>query len=166
MLATDIKKMNRVELEELLILNTKEMTINYDMISDSFANVLGSYIEDDSTFSEELALWRNIFMYFYGFEDRIVDALADTLGAFTYILWCRENLMKKKEIELYVELYNKYRTQKLSSANFMGTVIDLLIQGLADSDPESIASLMTQLEGQLERLPEFVKEDLDLTQMK
>jgi hypothetical protein len=166
MLATDIKKMNRVELEELLAINTKELSISYELINDSFANVLSYFVEEDNTLSEEIGLWKNIFMHLYGFEDRIIDALSDTMGAFPYILWCRDNLINKKEVALYIELYKKYREQKLSTANFMGTVIDLLIQGLADSDPESISSLMQQLEGQLNKLPDFIKDDLDLKSIK
>jgi hypothetical protein len=162
MLAVDIKKMNIMELEELLLLNTKEMSINYEIMTDGFANTLAAYIEGDDILKEETTFWHNALMTLYGFEDRIVDALADTMGAFRYVLWCRDHLQTKKEVALYVEMYQKYRGQKLSTANLLSTILDLLIQGLADSDPESIASLMGQLENQLNRLPEFIKSDLDL----
>jgi hypothetical protein len=166
MLATDIKKMNVVELEELLLLNTKDFAISYEVLENAFGNTLFAYIENDNPMQEEKVLWHNILMGFYGFEDRIVEALSDTMGFFKFVLWCRNQLSSKVEIALFLEFYNKYREQKLSAANTMSTILDLLIQGLADSDPESISGLLGQLENQLNRLPDFVKEDIDLDAIK
>jgi hypothetical protein len=166
MLAVDIKKMNVGELEELLLLNTKEFSVSYDTLENAFGNTLFSYIENNNPMQEEKVLWHNILMGFYGFEDRIVEALSDTMGFFRFVLWCRNQLSKKEEVALFLEFYAKYREQKLSAANTMSTVIDLLIQGLADSDPESISGLLGQLESQLNRLPDFVKEDIDFKAIK
>jgi hypothetical protein len=162
MLAVDIKKMKPEEVVEALALNTKLMDIDYESLEMSFANILASYLEDSSPLMEQRMLCHHVLMGFYQIERNVVEAIADTMGLFRYILWCKGHLFIKEEIALYVGLYEQFRVDKMSTSNTLNVILDLLVQGLANSDPESITSLMEQLENQLNRLPDMVKEDIDL----
>lgn len=162
MLAVDIKKMKPEEVVEALALNTKLMDIDYESLEMSFANILASYFENENPLMEQRMLCHHILMGFYKIERNVVEAIADTMGLFRYILWCKQNLFMKEEVVLYLDLYEQFRIHKMSTSNTLNVILELLIQGLADSDPESITSLMEQLENQLNRLPDMVKEDIDL----
>jgi hypothetical protein len=162
MLAVDIKKMSKDELTDLLALNTKIMDIQYDRLQESFASIFVAYALDQEPIKEQVELYKNILIGFYNIEDHVVEAIADTMTPFGLILWGRSYLLQKEEIAVFYELYQQYRKDKLSTSETLSTIVDLLLQGLSDSDPESLNSLFEQLDRKLKQLPDIIKDDIGL----
>lgn len=157
MKAEEIKGLNKIELIELLELNTKNFNYNADVLKDGYSVVFESYVADGNYITEEANLWSLILMGFYNFESEVVQSIKDTMGWYDLMVWCFSNLKNNPQILYYFNRYYDYHKEKVSTAEILSTFITNFVEDFGELNPDNVSGLISQLGTQLKALPDIIK---------
>jgi hypothetical protein len=160
MLATELQGKTKTELKELLLLNTERTKVDDGILSEGIQYIYEVLLETESSLNERQAFWQMVLHGVFGIDAEITMELFNQIGTFELILFCEENLGKRKEIELYESLYKAYYDRQESLSYLLNKVVGAFIEDLSDIKPEEISRIIGELNLNLEQLPDFIKDSL------
>jgi hypothetical protein len=157
MLATDLIGKSKQEIKELLLFNTKEYRFDEEVLAGGHDVIYDVFGDSGSYLVERQAFWQTILHGMYSIELEIVSTIVEQLGAFEFITFCENNFGDKKEIELYRTIYSEYRDKQESVASLITQVLGAFVDDLGDIQPEEINKIISELNLNLDQLPDFIK---------
>lgn len=160
MTVEQIKEMSIKELKETLVLNTVEVKYDAEDLPVALDDIFTQFFLEKNVLLEKKVLWKTIFIKFFQISDIIVDAIMERLNWFDFILWCEDTLLVKKEIAFFVNMYYQYRSDSTSISAILTDLIESVMTGLTEIQPDQIQVLFDQLENKVKNLPDLIKEQL------
>jgi hypothetical protein len=157
MLATDLQGKSKKDLQDLLLLNIKSYKFDDEVLLSGFEVIYEIFGETGSFFLERQVFWQMILHGMFGIDIEIINTLIEEIGIFEFIAFCEEHLGDKKETQLYDSMYTQYRNKKESVSTIITSVLSAFVEDLGDIQPEEINKIISELNLNLDQLPDFIK---------
>lgn len=157
MLATELVGKTKQELKDLLLLNTQKYRFDDTIIGGSFTFIYDMFTETDNVLIEKQIFWEMVLQGLFGFDEDTINTLTTEIGAFEFINICEEHLAARKEVELFTSMYNTYYAKQESVGTLLRTVLNSFVDDLGNIQPEEINKIMSELNLNLNQLPDFIK---------
>lgn len=157
MLATELVGKTKQELKDLLLLNTQKYRFDDTIIGGSFTFIYDMFKETDNVLIEKQIFWEMVLQGLFGFDEDTINTLTTEIGAFEFINICEEHLAARKEVELFTSMYNTYYAKQESVGTLLRTVLNSFVDDLGNIQPEEINKIMSELNLNLNQLPDFIK---------
>lgn len=156
----EIKQSSKIELIELLKLNTAMYNYDLELMATVYHDLYGAYLEHRNSLLDRRFLWQAVFKAFYRLDDEMIQAIEEVFNWYDLMLWCEDYFLEYEPVQYFIKMYEKYRSDKNSIVNLMLELVDVLSGALNDMSPESIQGLLDQLGDNLNNLPDIIKERL------
>lgn len=157
MLAAELVGKTKQELKDLLLLNTQNYRFNDIVIGASFPIIYEMFIETDNVLIEKQIFWEMLLQGLFGLDEDTTSVLVSELGSFEFIVFCEQHLSNRKEFVIYSELYRSYHEKKSSLNTLLSTVFNAFFEDLNNIKPEEINKIISELNINLDQLPDFIK---------
>jgi hypothetical protein len=156
----EIKQSSKIELIELLKLNTAIYNYDLELMATVYHDLYGAYLEHRNSLLDRRFLWQAVCKVFYKLDDEMIQAIEEVFNWYDFMLWCEDHFLEYEPVQYFIKMYEKYRSDKNSIVNLMLELVDVLSGALNDMSPESIQGLLDQLGDNLNNLPDIIKERL------
>lgn len=156
----EIKQSSKIELIDLLKLNTAIYNYDLELMATVYHDLYGAYLEHRNSLLDRRFLWQAVFKVFYRLDDEMIQAIEEVFNWYDLMLWCEDYFLEYEPVQYFIKMYEKYRSDKNSIVNLMLELVDVLSGALNDMSPESIQGLLDQLGDNLNNLPDIIKERL------
>lgn len=156
----EIKQSSKIELIDLLKLNTAIYNYDLELMATVYHDLYGAYLEHRNSLLDRRFLWQAVFKVFYKLDDEMIQAIEEVFNWYDLMLWCEDYFLEYEPVQYFIKMYEKYRSDKNSIVNLMLELVDVLSGALNDMSPESIQGLLDQLGDNLNNLPDIIKERL------
>lgn len=156
----DIKVLTKQELTELLLLNTKELKYQPDNILKLIEETFADYQEHRNYLLEKKKWWFNVFLYLFDMGPKLIEAIIDKMNWFDFIMWCEKNLLMNETIWFVFNSYDEFKKDQLSLSSIINNILNSIVDGLSEMQPDEIRLLFDELEDKIVKLPDIIKQEL------